>query len=122
LSAKLLPNFADKRCHVVNVTDIYGCILGFIDRTQLSASNKISIMRIEGCLTPRLTVSRNSTFEFDLRIQKRVRRPQFNLARELKSRGTIIGRRNGSVELEDTVTAGDDSCLRRLELAVMNGR
>jgi hypothetical protein len=32
LSAKLLPNFADRGCHVVSVTDPYGRILRFLDR------------------------------------------------------------------------------------------
>jgi hypothetical protein len=31
LSPKLLPNFADRGCHVVSVTDPYGRILGFLD-------------------------------------------------------------------------------------------
>jgi hypothetical protein len=34
LSAKWLPTFADKRCHVVSVTDPYGRILGFLDRSR----------------------------------------------------------------------------------------
>jgi hypothetical protein len=34
LSAKLLPTFADRGCHVVNVTDPYSRILGFIDRSR----------------------------------------------------------------------------------------
>jgi hypothetical protein len=34
LSAKLLPTFADKGCHLVSVTDPYGCILGFLDRSR----------------------------------------------------------------------------------------
>jgi hypothetical protein len=28
-----LPTFADKGCHVVSVTDPYGRILGFLDRS-----------------------------------------------------------------------------------------
>jgi hypothetical protein len=32
LSAKLVPTFADRGCHVVSVTDPYGRILGFLDR------------------------------------------------------------------------------------------
>jgi hypothetical protein len=32
-SAKWLPTFADKGCHVVGVTDPYGRILGFLDRS-----------------------------------------------------------------------------------------
>jgi hypothetical protein len=33
LSAKLVPTSADRGCHVVSVTDPYGRILGFLDRT-----------------------------------------------------------------------------------------
>jgi hypothetical protein len=33
-SAKWLPTFADKGCHVVTVTDPYGRILGFLDRSR----------------------------------------------------------------------------------------
>jgi hypothetical protein len=33
LSAKLVPTSADRGCHVVSVTDPYGCILRFLDRT-----------------------------------------------------------------------------------------
>jgi CBS-domain-containing membrane protein len=32
LSAKLVPTFVDRGCHVVSVTDSYGRILGFLDR------------------------------------------------------------------------------------------
>jgi hypothetical protein len=31
LSTKRLPTFADRRCHVVSVTDPYGRIVGFLD-------------------------------------------------------------------------------------------
>jgi hypothetical protein len=34
LSAKLVPTFADRGCHVVSVTDSHGCILGFLDRSR----------------------------------------------------------------------------------------
>jgi CBS-domain-containing membrane protein len=34
LSAKLVPTFADRGCHVVSVTDPYGRILGFLDRSR----------------------------------------------------------------------------------------
>jgi hypothetical protein len=34
LSAKWLPTFADRGCHVVKVTDPYGRILGFLDRNH----------------------------------------------------------------------------------------
>jgi hypothetical protein len=34
LSAKLVPNFADRGCCVVSRTDPYGLILGFLDRSR----------------------------------------------------------------------------------------
>jgi hypothetical protein len=34
LSAKRLPTFADKGCNVVSVTDPFGRILGFLDRSR----------------------------------------------------------------------------------------
>jgi hypothetical protein len=34
LSAKLVPTFADRGCSVVSVTDTYGRILGFLDRSR----------------------------------------------------------------------------------------
>jgi hypothetical protein len=34
LSAKLLPTFADGGCHVVSVTDPYGPILDFLNRSR----------------------------------------------------------------------------------------
>jgi hypothetical protein len=34
LSAKLLPTFADRGCHVVSVTDPYVSIVGFLDRSR----------------------------------------------------------------------------------------
>jgi hypothetical protein len=34
LSAKSLPTFEDNGCHVVSVTDPYGRILGFLDRSR----------------------------------------------------------------------------------------
>jgi hypothetical protein len=34
LSAKSLPTSADRVCHVVSVTDPYGRILGFLDRSR----------------------------------------------------------------------------------------
>jgi hypothetical protein len=36
LSAKLVPTFADIGCHVVSVTDPYGHIFGFLDRSRYS--------------------------------------------------------------------------------------
>jgi hypothetical protein len=34
LSAKLVPTFADRGCHVVSATEPYGRILGFLDRSS----------------------------------------------------------------------------------------
>jgi hypothetical protein len=36
LSAKFVPAFADRECHVISVTDPCGRILGFLDRGSLS--------------------------------------------------------------------------------------
>jgi hypothetical protein len=33
LSVKLVPTFADRKCHVVSATDLYGRILEFLDRS-----------------------------------------------------------------------------------------
>jgi hypothetical protein len=34
LLAKLVPTFADRGCHVVSMTNPYGRILGFLDRSR----------------------------------------------------------------------------------------
>jgi hypothetical protein len=34
LLAKLVPTFEDWACHVVSVTDVYGRILGFLERSR----------------------------------------------------------------------------------------
>jgi hypothetical protein len=34
LSAKWLPTFAERGCHVVSVADPYGRILGFLDKSR----------------------------------------------------------------------------------------
>jgi hypothetical protein len=57
LSAKWLPTFDDRGCHVVSVTDPYDRILGFLDRSRyLSSSSSVVITRLSG---PR---SRPTTF------------------------------------------------------------
>jgi hypothetical protein len=33
-SAKLVPTFADRGCHVISMKDPYGRILGFLDRSR----------------------------------------------------------------------------------------
>jgi hypothetical protein len=38
LSAKLVPTFADRGCRVVSVTDPYGSIFGFLDRSRILIS------------------------------------------------------------------------------------
>jgi CBS-domain-containing membrane protein len=40
LTAKLAPTFADRGCHVVSVTDPYGCILGFLDQNPVIVAEK----------------------------------------------------------------------------------
>jgi hypothetical protein len=40
LSATLVPTSVDRGCHVVNVTDPYGRILGFLDREQPTLINQ----------------------------------------------------------------------------------
>jgi hypothetical protein len=51
LSAKLVPAFADRECHVIRVTDPYGRILGF-SRPEpllfLSSSSSVVLMRLSG--------------------------------------------------------------------------
>jgi hypothetical protein len=47
LSAKLVSNFADK-CHMVNVTDSYGRILEFLDRSLYFSSQVAPQLYLEG--------------------------------------------------------------------------
>jgi hypothetical protein len=49
LSAKLVPTFADIGCHMFSVTDPYGRILGFLDRSRyffLSSSSSVVLARL----------------------------------------------------------------------------
>jgi hypothetical protein len=39
MSAKLVPTFADKGCHMVSVTDLYGRNLVFLDRSPYFSLN-----------------------------------------------------------------------------------
>jgi hypothetical protein len=34
LVGEVIANFADRGCHVVSVTDPFGCIFGFLDRSR----------------------------------------------------------------------------------------
>jgi hypothetical protein len=44
LSAKLVPAFADRGCHVVIVTDPYGRILAFLDRKNNNNKNNNTLV------------------------------------------------------------------------------
>jgi hypothetical protein len=47
LSAKLMPTFADRRCHVVSATNLYGRNLSFLDRILfLSSSFSVVLTRL----------------------------------------------------------------------------
>jgi hypothetical protein len=52
LSAKWLPTFADRGCHVVSVTDLYGRILGFIDRSRYFSIKQLLSCTHEAEWTP----------------------------------------------------------------------
>jgi hypothetical protein len=45
LSAKLVPTFVNRGCHVVIATDPYGRTLGFLDRSRYFFSSSCSIVR-----------------------------------------------------------------------------
>jgi hypothetical protein len=48
-SAKLVPTFADRGCHVVSVTNLYGTILGFLDQSSyffFEVTPQIVLMRL----------------------------------------------------------------------------
>jgi hypothetical protein len=52
LSVKLVPTFADRKCHVVSVTDPFFCILGFLDRhicIQALLTLQLCVRRITQC-------------------------------------------------------------------------
>jgi hypothetical protein len=46
LLAKLVLTFADRRCHVVRVTDSYGRILGFLDRNKIGLQKQMLRERV----------------------------------------------------------------------------
>jgi hypothetical protein len=46
LSAKLVPAFANRWCHVVSVTDPYGRILGFVDRHSITGRFLIQVAKL----------------------------------------------------------------------------
>jgi hypothetical protein len=52
LSAKLVATFADRRCHMVSVTDSYGSILGFLDRNRYFFFQLSPQLYSRGCVDP----------------------------------------------------------------------
>jgi hypothetical protein len=52
LSAKWLPTFADRECYVVSVTDPYGRILGFLDRSRYFSIKYLLSCTLEAERTP----------------------------------------------------------------------
>jgi hypothetical protein len=52
LSAKLVPTFADRGCHVVSVTDPYGRILGFLVRSRYLIGKELLSCTHEAEWTP----------------------------------------------------------------------
>jgi hypothetical protein len=52
LSAKLVPTFADRGCHVFSVTDPYGRILGFLDRSRYFFFQVASQLYSQGWVDP----------------------------------------------------------------------
>jgi hypothetical protein len=53
LSAKLVPTLADKRCHVVSVTDPYGHNLGFLDRKTKACTMQLKLqISVKGKVVP----------------------------------------------------------------------
>jgi hypothetical protein len=52
LSAKWLPIFADRRCHLVSVTNPYGLILGFLDRSRYFSIKQLLSFTHEAERTP----------------------------------------------------------------------
>jgi hypothetical protein len=52
LSAKLVPTFADRGCHVVSVTDPYGRFLDFLDRNRYFFFQIAPQLLPRGCVDP----------------------------------------------------------------------
>jgi hypothetical protein len=52
LVAKLVPTFADRGCHVVSVTNLYGRILGFLDRSRYFFVQAAPQLYSRGCVDP----------------------------------------------------------------------
>jgi hypothetical protein len=61
LSAQLLPTFADRECHVFNVTDPYGRNLSYLDRSRyffFEVAPQFVLMRVS---EPRTTTTTTTT-------------------------------------------------------------
>jgi hypothetical protein len=54
LSATLVPTFADRECHVVSVTNPYGRILAFLDRSRFFLPSSSSVGWVDPVLDPLL--------------------------------------------------------------------
>jgi hypothetical protein len=52
LSAKLVPTFADRGCHVVSVADPYGRILRFLDRNKDTMYSQILFLGLPSTYDP----------------------------------------------------------------------
>jgi hypothetical protein len=61
LSAKLVPNFVDRECHMVSATEPYGRILDFLDRSRYSFFQVATQLYSRGWTA-------NAKFEFRLRF------------------------------------------------------
>jgi hypothetical protein len=71
LSAKLVPTFSLRGCHVLSVTDPYGCILGFLDQTFRIESlhtlhQCLSMLFVRRLLSSRLLPDANSRFSANM--------------------------------------------------------
>jgi hypothetical protein len=71
LSAKLVPTFADRGCHVVSVADPYSHIIGFLDRKQTPYTHytvefPFSVPQFEGL--PHLRLEKVDNFSISLNL------------------------------------------------------
>jgi hypothetical protein len=52
LVSEVTANFADRGCHVVSVTEPYGRILGFLDRSRILFYQVAPQLYSQGCVDP----------------------------------------------------------------------
>jgi hypothetical protein len=105
MSAKLVPTFADRRCHVVNATEPHGRILGFLDRSVLHFLNMLmtnaSMGSVHSTLLPLTcnvlyTIWTSPTKRFSSELSPRVSEVSF-LSQPRASRLAIFNRRAAGV-------------------------